>query len=38
MQFNLLVSTIQQTHGTFQQGAINAVNKHLTLRNWLIGF
>ncbi|WP_373495532.1 DUF1016 N-terminal domain-containing protein [Aquiflexum sp.] len=38
MNFDLLVNTIQQTHNTLQQGAVKSVNKHLTIRNWLIGF
>lgn len=38
MNFQLLVTTIQQTHGTLQQSALKAVNKHLTIRNWLVGF
>jgi predicted nuclease of restriction endonuclease-like (RecB) superfamily len=38
MNFDLLVNTIQQTHNQLQQSAIKSVNKHLTIRNWLIGF
>jgi predicted nuclease of restriction endonuclease-like (RecB) superfamily len=38
MNFNLLVNAIQNTHSTLQQCAVNAINKHLTIRNWLIGF
>lgn len=38
MNFEFLVNTIQETHNTLQQGAIRSVNKHLTIRNWLIGF
>jgi predicted nuclease of restriction endonuclease-like (RecB) superfamily len=38
MNFDLLVNTIQQTHSTLQRSALNAVNKHLTIRNWLVGF
>ncbi len=38
MNFLVLVGTIQQTHNTFQQSAFKSVNKHLTLRNWLVGF
>lgn len=38
MNFELLVNTIQQTHHTFQQSALKSVNKHLTIRNWLVGF
>jgi predicted nuclease of restriction endonuclease-like (RecB) superfamily len=38
MNFELLVNTIQQTHQVLQQSALRSVNKHLTIRNWLIGF
>ncbi len=38
MNFDLLVHTIHDTHATLQQSAIKAINKHLTIRNWLIGF
>jgi predicted nuclease of restriction endonuclease-like (RecB) superfamily len=38
MNFQLLVNTIQQTHSTLQQSALKSVNKHLTIRNWLVGF
>lgn len=34
----MLVNTIQTTHNQLQQSAIRSVNKHLTIRNWLIGF
>jgi len=38
MNFNSLVSNITQTHATLQQAAVSAINRHLTIRNWLIGF
>ena len=38
MDFELLVNTIQQTHITLQQSALKSINKHLTIRNWLVGF
>lgn len=38
MDFNLLVTIINETHATLQQSAIKAINRHLTIRNWLIGF
>ncbi|MCH5596814.1 PDDEXK nuclease domain-containing protein [Niabella ginsengisoli] len=38
MNFNALLSTIKQTHVSLQQSAVKAVNRHITLRNWLIGF
>jgi hypothetical protein len=38
MNFELLVNTIQDTHNNLQQSAVKAVNVHLTLRNWLVGF
>jgi predicted nuclease of restriction endonuclease-like (RecB) superfamily len=37
MKFEQLVSTIQQTHYALQESAVKAINKHLTIRNWLIG-
>ena len=37
MKFEELISTIQQTHDTLQDSAVKAINKHLTIRNWLIG-
>lgn len=37
MQFEELIFTIQQTHDTLQESAVKAINKHLTIRNWLIG-
>ncbi|MDR6803462.1 putative nuclease of restriction endonuclease-like (RecB) superfamily [Dyadobacter sp. BE34] len=36
--FNSLVSTIQETNFTLQQSASKAINRYLTIRNWLIGF
>ena len=36
--FKHLLSTIEQVHQNLQASAANAVNKALTLRNWLIGF
>ncbi len=38
MDFKWLVHTIHDTHQTLQQSAVKAINKHLTIRNWLIGF
>lgn len=38
MNFDILVHNIQDTHATLQQNAIKAINKNLTIRNWLIGF
>jgi predicted nuclease of restriction endonuclease-like (RecB) superfamily len=38
MNYNLLVNTIHQTHVALQQSALKSVNKHLTIRNWLVGF
>lgn len=38
MNFNLLVSAIEQTHQHFQQQASKAINISLTLRNWLTGY
>lgn len=38
MNFNELKQSIQQISGTLRKNAISAVNIHLTVRNWLIGF
>src|SRR5882762_5602115 len=38
MNFDVLVTNITQTHATLQQSAVSAINRHLTIRNWLIGF
>ncbi|MEO8150017.1 MAG: PDDEXK nuclease domain-containing protein [Bacteroidia bacterium] len=38
MNFKLLVNGIQQTHDALQSSAVKAVNRHITIRNWLIGF
>ena len=38
MNFEKLVSCIQQTNEFLQQKAVKAVNTHLTFRNWLTGF
>jgi len=38
MNFNLLVKSIQQIHSFLQQSAVMAINRHITIRNWLIGF
>jgi len=38
MQFQNLISSIDETHQTLQQSAVKAVNSHITLRNWLIGY
>jgi len=38
MNFEPLVNTLQTTHNQLQQSAIRSVNRHLTIRNWLIGF
>ena len=36
--FKFLVSKIQQAHESLQLSAVNAVNRHITVRNWLIGY
>jgi predicted nuclease of restriction endonuclease-like (RecB) superfamily len=36
--FDALVNSIHDTHVTLHQSAVKAINKHLTVRNWLIGF
>lgn len=38
MDFQLLSKNIQQAHTLLYQNAIKAVNTHISLRNWLIGF
>jgi len=38
MNFSILVNTIRETHTSLQQSALKSVNKHLTIRNWLVGF
>jgi DUF1016 N-terminal domain len=38
MTFDLLTYRILDTHNSLQKSAIKAVNIHLTLRNWLIGY
>src|SRR3990172_6909423 len=38
MNFKLLVKSIQQIHTALQQSAVKAINRHVTVRNWLIGF
>lgn len=38
MNFKKLAFHIQQTNDFLQQNAVKAVNRHITLRNWLIGF
>src|SRR5437868_5176334 len=38
MNFSSLIQIIQQTHTVFQQQAVSAVNRGLTIRNWLIGY
>lgn len=38
MNFKKLAFRIQQTNDFLQQNAVKAVNRHITLRNWLIAF
>lgn len=38
MKYLHLISQINHTHQTLQQSAVKAVNSHITLRNWLIGY
>lgn len=38
MNFEKLAFRIQQTNDFLQHNAVKAVNRHITLRNWLIGF
>ena len=38
MKFNDLHKNIRQISDTLRQSAVTAINSHLTVRNWLIGF
>lgn len=38
MNFNLLLNSITHTHDHLQEVAAKAVNRLLTIRNWLIGY
>lgn len=38
MRFDKLLTLIQDTNSAMQQGAVKAINRMLTLRNWLIGY
>ena len=38
LNFNALVSLVEQTHQHFQEQAVKAVNVSLTIRNWLVGY
>lgn len=38
MDFSTLTNQIDQTHLALKQNAVKAVNSHITLRNWLIGY
>lgn len=38
MKFDQLINEIEHTYLSLQQQAVKAINKTLTLRNWLIGF
>lgn len=38
MNFDSLVESIQITHRLLQQDAVRAINRNLTVRNWLMGF
>jgi hypothetical protein len=38
MNFTTLVQSIRQTHTALQQQAAQAINRSLTIRNWLIGY
>ena len=38
MNFQVLADTIQQTHVALYNESVKAVNRNLTLRNWLIGY
>jgi predicted nuclease of restriction endonuclease-like (RecB) superfamily len=38
LNYNSLVSLVEQTHLHFHQQAVKAVNVSLTIRNWLVGY
>lgn len=38
MKYQNLIFSIDETHQTLQQNAVKAVNSHISLRNWLIGY
>jgi predicted nuclease of restriction endonuclease-like (RecB) superfamily len=38
MNFKLLSNQILQANSLLQNSAVNAVNKHITFRNWIIGY
>lgn len=38
MNFKKLIQSIQQTHSVLQESVNKAINRSLTIRNWLIGF
>lgn len=38
MNFKVLYKQINEVNSLLQNSAVNAVNKHITIRNWIIGF
>jgi len=38
MNFDNLINLIDKTHNVLQTNTIKAINRNLTIRNWLIGF
>ncbi len=38
MKFQQLIKAISLVHSSLQNNAVKAVNRHLTFRNWLIGY
>ena len=38
MRYNELEYTIQEVHSSLQQNTIKAINRNITIRNWLIGY
>lgn len=38
MNFKVLLKQITLTYQSLEQSAVTAINKHITLRNWLIGY
>ena len=38
MELNVLANEIKAINESLQQSAAKAINKHVTARNWLIGY
>lgn len=38
MKFNELELAIKEVHSSLQKNTIKAINRNITIRNWLIGY